>query len=153
MTGSWSVGHSSTPSLTSLHGALSCWKHHSSELGKQAFVKDAWIKPSTKLSWKKTCFLLLWQCSPTLRSVFSSRTMFHATQPGQWRCGWRTTTSGSCHGQPNLQTWIPLKTSGMWHSHPTAMWKTGGEHVKTHESCDCKSRLFHQILISKLFLS
>ena len=33
-------------------------------------VKDAWIKPGTKLYWKKTCFLLLWQCSPTLRSVF-----------------------------------------------------------------------------------
>src|SRR4029434_2929927 len=28
-----------------------------------------------------------------------------------------------------------------------------GEHAKTHESCDFKSRLFHQILISDLFLS
>ena len=48
------------------------------------------------------------------RLVFSSRTVFHATQLSQWRCGWRTTKSTACHGQPNLQTWTSLKTSWMW---------------------------------------
>ncbi len=30
------------------------------ESGTFVFVKDAWIKPCTRLSWKKTCILLLW---------------------------------------------------------------------------------------------
>ncbi len=29
------------------------------------------------------------------------------------------------------------------------MWKTGGEHANIHESCEWKSYLFHQILISE----
>ncbi len=37
-------------------------------------------------------------------------------------CGWRTTRSRPCHGQPNLQTWTPF-------SQPTAMSKTGREHA------------------------
>ncbi len=132
------------------------------------FVKGAWIKSHSGLSWKKTCFLLLWQCSLTLRIVFfqQDNAPCHTARS---RCGWRTTRSRPCHGQPNLQTWTPLKTYGRsssrrgqaawifaprvaW-SHLTAMWKTGGKHAKTQESCDWKSGSFHQILISELFLS
>ncbi len=58
----------------------------------------------------------------------SSSTMLHATRPGQKSCGWRTTRSRPCHGQPNLQTWTPF-------SQPTAMSKTGRDHAKMHESC------------------
>ena len=52
---------------------------------------------------------------PSSLTLFpSSWTMLHATQPGQSTFGWRTTISRLCHGQANLQTWNPLKTSGMW---------------------------------------
>lgn len=33
---------------------------------------------------------------------------------GQSRCGWKTTRSRPCHGQPNLHTEPPLKISGTW---------------------------------------
>jgi hypothetical protein len=48
-----------------------------------------------------------------------------------------------------------VKIWGVAQSHPKSLWKTGGEHAKTHESCDWKSGLFHQILISvkKFFLN
>lgn len=45
---------------------------------------------------------------------FSTRTMLHASKPGQSKCGWRITRSGPCHGQHHLQTWTTMKTSGMW---------------------------------------
>ncbi len=51
----------------------------------------------------------------------------------------------TCHGQPNLQMWTPLKTSEEedgW-SHATS----GIKETNQHESCDWKSGLFHQILI------
>jgi len=31
---------------------------------------------------------------------------------------------------------LQLATGVAW-SHPTSMWKTGREHAKKHESCDC----------------
>ena len=80
--------------------------------------------PGRKLT---SCFLLLWQCSTTQRIVFSCMFMLHATQLGQWRCGWRTSRSGPCHCQPNLQTWIPLKTSGMW---STGRWMVTSHQTK-----------------------
>jgi len=41
--------------------------------------------------------------SPTQRIGLSYRTMLQYAQPGESRCGWRTTRS-SPYGQPNLQT-------------------------------------------------
>lgn len=90
-------------------------------------------------------------------------TVFHTTQPGQSRCGWRTTGSRLCHGQPNLQNhrkpienlWKVMKMKMDGHKssnidktvwiffrlgrakiHPRATWKAGGEHAKTQKSCD-----------------
>ncbi len=102
--------------------------------------EGTWIKPCTRLSWKKTCS----QPLTAQRIGVSSSTMLRATRPGQKSCGWRTTRSRPCHGQPNLQTWTPF-------SQPTAMSKTGREHAKMHESCDWKSGSFHKILISEHF--
>ena len=95
---------------------LSLWRMHES-----SHVQGY---PGRKLT---SFFLLLWQCSTTQRIVFSCMFMLHATQLGQWRCGWRTSRSGPCHCQPNLQTWIPLKTSGMW---STGRWMVTSHQTK-----------------------
>lgn len=103
------------------------WSSAMLELGRRVFVKDVCIKLQTRLFYKNICFLLLRLCSPTQRIGISSRTtMLHTTQPGESRSGWRITRSRS-----------------------RAMWKTGEEHAKKHESSDCKSGLFHQWLISE----
>lgn len=85
----------------------------------------------TTLSWKKTCLLLLWRCPPTVRSGLLQQCFVPHTHT---QCGWRT------RSRPHLQTWVLLKTSGMWSrgrrmvtshqtkpSPSTAKWKTGGE--------------------------
>lgn len=53
---------------------------------------------------------------------------------------------GICLSKINILTFLDQEWQKVT---PTAMWKSGGQHAITHENCDCKSGLFHQIVISE----